>query len=595
MAGGVTSYRVTLAEPRRHRFLVTMQVEGVAGEVLFSMPAWIPGSYLLRDYARHVAVVRARRGGQSVDVTKLDAATWSCPAGAGQLVVEMEIFAFDLSVRGAYLDDRRGFFNGTCLFPWVHGHTDQPLRMIIDEPDLSYCEGWRVATAMAPLEVDERGFGVYEAADYDELVDHPVEIGDFDQQNFSAAGVPHHVVISGHHDGDLDRLITDLIQLCETQIAFFGAPAPMESYWFLGLATADGYGGLEHRASSSLIFSRYDLPAAGLSNGAKKYRRLLGLFSHEYFHTWLIKRIKPEAFKPYQFQRRNYTRLLWLFEGFTTYYQNLLLLRADLLGVREYLELLAETLTRVYETPGRLNQSAAESSFDAWDKLYKPTPDSANAGVSYYAKGAMIALSIDLNIRLRSDNKSSLDDVLRELWEQQGEHTSTGLREDGFEAVLRQATGLDLSGLLNDLVNTPADPPLAEWLEQFAVEMTLEPRQHDKENANDPVELGLTLTNDAGVIRVGRVVAGGTAELAGVAPGDEIVAIDGVRVRTVELNASLARAAPGDVLRLTLARGDELIEREGHWQAAARQKCLLIASQEADRDSLTRRIAWLGA
>jgi predicted metalloprotease with PDZ domain len=590
----VISYRVTFAEPRKHRFLVTMQVESFAGEVLFSMPAWIPGSYLLRDFARHVAVVRARRDGQSVAVTKLDSATWSCPAGGGHLVVELEIFAFDLSVRGAYLDDRRGFFNGTCLFPWVHGRTEQPLRMIIDEPDLSYCEGWRVATAMTALEVDECGFGIYEAEDYDELVDHPVEIGSFDRQDFTAGGVRHHLVVAGHQEADFDRLTTDLIQLCDTQIDFFGRPAPVNDYWFLGLATANGYGGLEHRASSSLIFSRDDLPAVGRSDGAQDYRRLLGLFSHEYFHAWLIKRIRPAAFTPYEFQRRNYTRLLWLFEGFTTYYQNLLLLRADLLGVPEYLDLLSETLTRVYQTPGRFSQSAADSSFDAWDKLYKPTADSANAGISYYAKGAVVALGLDLNIRLQTEGRASLDDVVRLMWEQYGVSGSSGLAEHGFEALLRQATGEDFTLLLDQLVNGSEDPPLADWLAQFGVTMNFEPRQLDLNRTTDGVELGLSVTNESGVIRARQVTAGGTAEMAGVAPGDEVIAINGLRVRSAKLGPLLARSEAGDAVSLILTRGDEVIEREGMLQPAAMHKCTLKEAETSDADSTRRRIDWLG-
>lgn len=591
------TYRVALAQPRKHRFLVTMLVEGQDGEVLFSMPAWIPGSYLLRDYARHVVTMSAARDGALVAITKLDAATWSCPPGSGTLQVEMEIFGLDQSVRGAYLDDRRAFFNGTCLFPWVHGKTDQPQQMIVGVPKASYCRNWRVATAMSPVNVDSNGFGVYEATDYDALIDHPVEIGSFDQQDFTAAGVNHHVVVAGRHEGDLDRLATDLIQVCETQIDFFGRPAPMDEYWFLGLVTAHGYGGLEHRRSSSLIFGREDLPRIGESGVSKNYRRLLGLFSHEYFHTWLIKRIKPAAFTPYELQRRNYTRLLWLFEGFTTYYQNLMLLRAGLIGTTAYLQLLAETLNRVYRSPGRLLQSAAESSFDAWDKLYKPTPDSVNAGVSYYSKGAMAALGLDLNIRLQTDGKFSLDSVLQQLWARFGSATSGGLPEQGFEALLRDVTGEDLSGLLDELTNQRSDPPVADWLACFGVSMSFEPCSPEERadgTTTPTVALGAQLRAENGLVWVQRVLAGSTGEDAGVVPGDELVAINGLRLRSTDLTVLLGRSEPGDTIRLTLTRGDELLEREGVLQSARADDCHLTLMEKPDAACLERRTQWLG-
>jgi predicted metalloprotease with PDZ domain len=592
------TYTVALAQPRQHRFFVTLALEAHDEEIVFSMPAWIPGSYLLRDYARHVAAIRGRCDGAAVPITKLDAATWSC-AGSGALEVEMEIFGFDLSVRSAYLDDRRAFFNGTCLFPWVHGKTAQPQRLIIETPQPSYCQDWRVATAMSPVAVDKKGFGTYEAADYDELIDHPVEIGVFEREDFTAAGVPHHVVITGRHEGDLNRLTTDLIQLCETQIDHFGRPAPMAQYWFLGLATAEGYGGLEHRASSSLIFSRDELPRVGEPGVSKKYRRLLGLFSHEYFHSWLIKRIKPAAFTPYELQRRNYTELLWLFEGFTTYYQNLMLLRAGLLGVTAYLELLADTLNRVYRAPGRLAQSASESSFDAWDKLYKPTPDSANLGISYYSKGAMAALGLDLNIRLTTDGQFSLDTVLLKLWKQFGGPNSSGLPEHGFEAVLREATGEDFGLLLNELTNQRSDPPLADWLALFGVAMSFERRNgfggEGGPTAAPAVELGLRLAMDQGLVRVRQVLAGTTAEAAGAAPGDELVAIDGLRLRGVDVSGMLGRAEPGDPIRLTLTRGDELLEREAVLQGPQFNDCSLTLVENTDQASLERRTDWLGA
>ena len=422
------TYRVRPADPGAHLFEVVCELEAHARQA-WRLPSWIPGSYLLREYARHVVAITAEGEGGPVAVEKLDQSRWQCANEAGRLRVTLTVFGFDLSVRGAYLDQRRAFFNGPCLLPRFAG-IEGPLDLVVAPPE--HASGWRVATAMPVASVDESGFGRYRAADYDELLDHPVEISDFMRLDFPAAGVPHAIVLAGRQDADLERLTADVRQICETHIALFGPPAPMPQYLFLSLVVGDGYGGLEHRASSSLIFARGDLPRPGAAAVSKKYRRLLGLISHEYFHTWHVKRIKPAAFTPYRYEARNHTRLLWVFEGITTYYQDLLVLRSDVLSVAAYLDRLAETLTRVYRVPGRLRQSLAEASFEAWDQLYKPTANSPNAAISYYSKGALVALALDLTLRRDTVGRVSLDDVMRALWQRHG-LTGEGVAEDGFE------------------------------------------------------------------------------------------------------------------------------------------------------------------
>src|SRR5690606_28799823 len=363
-------YTVRLLDPSRHLFEVELRLENPAASQCVRLPSWIPGSYLLREFARHIVGIRAESGGRAIVIEQADKSSWWCRGAQGELVVTAEIYALDASVRGAFFDTRRAFFNGTSLFLMPQDREHEPVELDLEPPSDPRCAEWRVATAMRPVAVDERGFGRYRAADYDELIDHPFEISAFEQVEFAAGGVPHRLVVAGRFDSDLERVAADLKQLCEAQIGFFGRPAPFDRYWFLCVATGGGYGGLEHRASSSLMFDRDDLPKIGEPGIPPSYQRFLALASHEYFHAWHVKRTKPAAFMPYRLDRRNHTRLLWVFEGITSYYQELFPLRSGLVGCEAFLTRLAHLLTRVYRTPGRLRQSLADASFNAWDILY---------------------------------------------------------------------------------------------------------------------------------------------------------------------------------------------------------------------------------
>lgn len=596
-ASAAVSYSVSPAEPGGHIFQVACQLNASADQVL-CVPSWSPGSYLLREYARHVISVEARDDVGPVNVTKLDKSRWQCANQAGRLTVTLRIFAFDLSVRGAYLDQQRGFFNGPCLFPRFEGQQG-PLEMVIKRPEKGIGSDWRVATAMPPVAVDDMGFGRYRSANYDELVDHPVEMSSFVRFEFTAAGVPHFFALTGRQDGDLERLAADVRQICETHIAFFGAPAPMNHYGFLGLAVGDGHGGLEHRASSSLIFARGDLPRPGASGMSKTYRRLLGLISHEYFHSWHVKRITPAAFIPFNYRQRNYTRLLWVFEGVTTYYQDLLILRSDVLSMAGYLDRLAETLTRVYRVPGRHRQSLAESSFEAWDKLYKPTENSANATISYYSKGALVALALDLTLRRDTDGRCCLDDVMRALWQRNG-LTGQGVAEDGFEALVEELSGLDLGDFFARNVRGTEDPDLSGLLQAFGIRFVLRARRGDADQGgNAPETDGPTVTLGAQMTRnnplvAAVVLADGPGEQAGLAPGDQLVALDGLRITAANLAGRLADYQPGDQARLAVFRGDELIEFALTLQAPPLDTVSLQPIEDADDQVLFRRAAWLG-
>jgi predicted metalloprotease with PDZ domain len=561
------------------------------------VPSWIPGSYLLREYARHVIAVRASSQGRSVTVTKHDHATWQCMGATESLTVVATVYALDESVRGAYLDARRAYFNGPCVFMLPEGREGRPAELEIERPPNAECAAWRVATAMTPVAVDEQGFGRYSALDYDELLDHPCEIGPFAEIVFEAAGVPHRLAIAGRIDTDLERVAEDLAAICTTQIEFFGRPAPFASYLFLGLAVGDGYGGLEHRASSSLIFRRDDLPRPGEPALPQDYRRFLALASHEYFHSWHIKRTRPAAFVPYRLDRRNHTRLLWVFEGITSYYQERMVLLSGLFGAGAYLKRLAEHLTRVYRVPGRFVHSLAESSFDAWDVLYKPEANTPNSSVSYYSKGALTALALDL--RLRRDHGTSLDAIVRELWRRFGA-LAVGVPEGGFEALVAELAGPGLETFFEQAVRGTEDLPIEEWLGDFGVRMQLRAARGADDRGGivledeEPVALGAALRAHPQGVELTTVLHGGAAERAGLNHGDVVVALDGLRVGERTLKARLARYVPGASVAVSVFRGDELLTLPLILTEAAADTVGLELDAAAAGSALERRLAWLG-
>jgi predicted metalloprotease with PDZ domain len=591
---------VRLADLSRHHFEVECRVDNPAAEQRVSMPSWIPGSYLLREFARHVVAISATSGGKSIAITKLDKNSWTCSGVRDELTIHATVYALDQSVRGAFLDRRRAYFNGTCLFLLPEGHDAEPCEVVIEPPEDAAAAAWRVATAMRTAAVGTRGFGTYCAADYDELIDHPFEIGDYAAVSFEAAGVPHELVIAGRFDSDVERVATDLRQLCEAQIDFFGRPPPFDRYLFLGLAVGDGYGGLEHRASSSLVFSRDDLPKPGETDVPRNYQRFLGLASHEYFHTWHVKRTKPAAFMPYRLDRRNHTRLLWVFEGITSYYQDLFLLRSGLIGVQAYLRRLGELLTRVYRTPGRFHQSLADSSFDAWDSLYKPEANSPNTSVSYYTKGALTALALDLTLRSSGPGERSLDEVMQALWRRYGT-LGTGVPEDGFERLAVEIGGQKLATFFDTAVRATLDLALGDLLALFGVKLQMRGAAGPADTGGTPVtkddvpvHMGASYRAADGGVELLVVLEGGPAQAAGLSPGDLVIAVDGLKVGERSLLNRLARRAHDEHVRVTAFRGDELIDVVLELRPPPADTCYLELDGEPRDEALARRRAWLG-
>ena len=528
MVSAAIAYELRVADLHAHLFQVSLTIQRPAALQQLSLPVWIPGSYLVREFSKNLQQLQARQGSKLLPITQLDKCSWQVQCTEGKpLVLNYLVYAFDSSVRTAWLDSTRGFFNGTSVFLRVLGQEDlaHSLTLLAEKklPD------WHAATGLAPEKINRRGFGSYLAADYDELVDSPVELGVFWSGSFVACGVPHRFVVSGAPPGfDGKRLLADTQKICEAEIRFWhGAKAgsksankaPHQNYLFMLNAVDEGYGGLEHRNSTALICKRKDLPRMKPQNGPadKKalegYTTLLGLISHEYFHTWNVKRLRPAEFSRFDYANENYTELLWFFEGFTSYYDDLLLRRAALIDQATYLALLGKTINQVLQTPGREIQSVAQASFDAWVKYYRQDENTANATISYYTKGSLVALCLDLTLRQQA--RSSLDAVMRGLWQR---CRGGPMTEADLLGVLEHLSGRSFQKEIALWVHSSAELPLQTLLERQGVLV-------QQESADLAQRLGLRVSEGTN-IQVKSVLRGSAAEQAGFAASDEWLALE---------------------------------------------------------------------
>jgi predicted metalloprotease with PDZ domain len=479
---------------------------------------------LVREFSKNLQNLSAKQGQRPAAISQRDKCTWDIACKPGQpLVLSYEVYAFDNSVRTAWLDSQRGFFNGTSVCLRVHGQEDAPhqlqLTTVKSQPD------WQAATGLAPVKTDKKGFGLYQAATYDELVDCPVELGTFWSGSFVACGVPHRFVVAGALPSlDGDRLLADTQKICEAAIAFWhgqgkaaGKKTPHKNYLFMLNAVHDGYGGLEHRNSTALICNRADLPRQTNPQRNEGYTTLLGLISHEYFHTWNVKQLRPDAFARYDYTQENYTQLLWFFEGFTSYYDDILLRRAGLIDDKTYVQLLGQAIAQVQQTPGRHVQSVAQASYDAWVKYYRQDENTPNATVSYYTKGSLVALCLDLTLRSEFKTEGiTLDSVMRGLWKRC--HAGP-MREQDLLDELQALTGRSWQKEIQAWVHSTHELPLRELLSAHGIQV-------EAETSAMAQRLGLRVSEGAGSVQIKAVLRGSAAETAGLAAGDEWLGLD---------------------------------------------------------------------
>lgn len=593
------TYRVVPMDPSGHRLQVTLQLPEIDEEgQLLSLPTWIPGSYLIREFARNWVSITARDDDGALALERIDKSTWRVPAGTrGPVTVEGIVYCWDLSVRSAHLDRTHGYFNGTSVFLRPHGRDDGPLDVELCAPDDPACADWRVATTLPRVEGAPLGFGRFRASDYDELIDHPVEMGTFRHLTFTASGIPHEVALTGRLPDDLDeaRLLEDCRLICEAQHQMMGT-VPLERYLFQVMVVGNGYGGLEHRSSTSLVCKRSDLPTTAMGKSPSEgYRNLLGLISHEYFHLYNVKRIKPAAFTPYDLSRENPTTLLWAFEGITSYVDDLTLVRSGRITESQYLEQLGQNFTRVLRTPGRLRQSLADASYDAWTKFYRQDENSPNALISYYAKGALVALALDLELRRRGDY--TLDHLMRDLYARHGE-TGVGVEELGIETLVAEQSGLDLTAFFDQAIRGTADLDWASLLEDFGVQLHLRPRQGSadkggKKGKSEPPQAWWGASVRAGKeAKLASVLWDSPAHQAGLSAGDVIVAVDRLQVSGKDLDGRLSALQPGTEVEVHAFRRDELFETRLTVAAPPEDTVWLELEAEPDPVRTARRSQW---
>lgn len=582
------------ADPRAHQFEVRLRLAASADALEFRLPAWIRGSYLVRDFAKHVFGLTASRGGRPVAVERLDKSRFRVPAGEGEVVLDYRVHALDESVRKAWLDTRRGFFNGSSLVYCPVGYERARFEVDIARPADPDCAGWQLATALRPVVTDAAGFGRYVAPDYETLIDSPVEMAAFRRIDFIADGVPHTLTLSGRCEPDEARLAADITKICTVQREMFGHEPAMPRYWFLTNVTGAGYGGLEHRESTALVCARKDLPVPGETAMSREYRTFLGLVSHEYFHLWNVKRITPAAFAENDLSGAAYSRDLWHYEGVTSYYDDLFLLRAGLIDAPAYLDLLAEGATRLERTPARQVHTLADASFETWIKYYQPDDNSPNASTNYYVKGALVALCLDL--LLRRDSAISLDTVMQTLWSRYGRDDRPA-PEGALEAVAAELSGLDLGDFFDRALRGTDELPLAGTLADFGISAERRAAVGDSDaggrRSGTPQKqtLGLKLNGDG---KVAHVLAGSAAQRAGLAAGDQLLALDGLKLTAGQFSARIDALKPNLPADLIWFRGDELMRAAVTPEPAPADTWTLSLIEAVEPAVAARRKSWLG-
>lgn len=528
-------YAVDLSDHRHHLVRVTVDLPPGAERVV--LPTWSPGSYVIRNYVHHVQRAWALDAtGDEIDVRPDGTSAWLVAPTAKSF--HLEFYANDLTVRSNHVDDHHALLTGAATFPAIEGMRDRAHEVTVAVPD-----GWQVWSLLP-------GEDVFVADDHDHLVDSAFEAGRHPEVTFDVRGVPHRFVWSGHAGSpDLEGIAEDCARVAEAAVELFDGELPVDAYTFLCVAWDQGGGGLEHRDGSVLM-----VPSGTFTN-TDRYRSFLELVTHEYLHLWNVKRLVPIDLVAPDLERPAHTPSLWVAEGWTAYYDDLLPLRAGAWGIRRHLDRARDRWQSVLDTPGRHLQSVRQASHEAWTKYYIRDENSPNVGVNYYAHGANLAWCLDLMIRGEAPDSGGLDDVLRLLWDRFG-RSGKGYREDDVEAAASEVAGSDLAAWFDLHVGGTDDPMLESLIEVIGLEAVIEPDDADDPR---PPRLDVHTQEDDQGVTITAVLRDGPAWTGGVTGGDRLLAIDGVRVARGELESVLRGHEPGDTVEVAVFRGPRLL------------------------------------
>jgi predicted metalloprotease with PDZ domain len=586
-------YRVAMPDPGSHEFQIEMRVpplpERVTADIVF--PAWAPGSYLVRDFVRHVyGLTITDDRGRTLEHERLDKQRWRVSSGGRGFRVRYQVFAFEQSVRTSFLDGSHAYWNGTSVFFFVDGEMERPCQVAVQRPPRSR---WHIDTALPPVP-GKRDH--YSAATYDELVDSPFEVGDHARSTFSVGDVRFDVALFGRTNADAERLRHILRRVVIATAQMFGGGYPFRRYLFIIHALPVGSGGLEHRASVTMDITGMSFEDEG------GYQRFADLAAHEFFHAWNVKRIRDTVLGPFDYTRENYTRMLWFHEGFTDYLANVIILRAGAIDQRRFWRFIAEDWPKYANRPGRSETPLAELSFEAWIKLYKPAENHVNRSVSYYEKGLWVGMALDLLLRGKTGGKQGLPDLFALLWSAFGRHdhpiTERDVRnaaaqvaghamDDFFRRYIHGTDELPLPALLRTAGLLVSERP--DWAPEF------EKADADRDRVKERRQrawTGIALQPERLAVR--NVVPASPAAKAGITFGDEIVAVDGYRVTPTTFAKRVADNDPGDRCRIVFFRRDLMEEATLILAENPERKLGVQPDPDADKKALAIRKGWLG-
>jgi len=529
------NYSISFDKPFTHYCEVEISLNKIEEDsVIFSMPVWTPGSYMVREYAKNVDRVTAEgSGGKGLSIEKINKNSWKVDSsGQSSICLRYRVYCNEHTVRTSEINSDHAFLSNAGIFMFVRGHEDKRCVLKIDLPT----EWKNISTGMEKVSKN-----VYTAENYDVFIDSPFEIGNQNVLEFEIRGIKHYICLSGRGNYNEEKLIKDFKTIAEEEIKLLGGNIPYKSYTYIIHLVEKGGGGLEHLNSFVVQMVRWNF------NDAKLYRKFLGLVSHEFFHLWNVKRIRPAALGPFDYDKENHTKSLWVAEGWTSFYDNLILRRCGLIDNKEYFEFVDVEVNDIMRFEGRFNQSLAESSFDTWIKFYRKDENFSNSQVSYYTKGALVSMMLNIEIIKSTNAEKSLDDAFRILYDDYKKDSAKGFTDERVKEVCETVCGRSLDEFWEKYINGVTELPLDSYLEICGLELI-------NENESAECTLDIESKTDNGKFIITKVHAGGSAYESGLNAKDEIIAVSGVRADQNTVKTLLKDLSAGSVIKVLISR-----------------------------------------